>query len=80
MTDNKPETESQKQVQEPAKRRKPMFTMIFLYVIGFYITQKSDFDSSTGLGIAMLVFGWLCILLCLASSVSFLFGMFKKQS
>lgn len=80
MTENRPEIGNNEQRRRLVKNKKTFFTTVVLYAVGFYITQKSDFDSSTGLGIAMLIFGWSCILLCLVLSVRSLFIMFAKQN
>ena len=54
--------------------------IVFLYFLGFFITQKSNYDSTTTLGIAMMIFGWLCMLLSMLLSVSMLFRLFKEHS
>jgi hypothetical protein len=78
MTDNNQETQTEKQ-QSAVKRRPPLFAMVFLYILGFFITQKTEYDSSTGLGITMLIFGWLCILLSVFLSVTVFIRIFKEQ-
>jgi Ni,Fe-hydrogenase I cytochrome b subunit len=60
-------------------RKAPFLAIAFLYILGFFITQKSKYDSSTTLGIVMLIFGWICMLISMALSVSFLFRLFKEQ-
>ena len=62
-----------------AIKRIPVFAIWFLYISGFFITQKSDYDSTTGLGIVMLIFGWLCMLVSIFLSVKMLISVFKEQ-
>lgn len=78
MADNKQEIEPQKQVLTTNSRKS--FSAILIYAFGFYVTQKSDYDNTTGLGIAMLIFGWFCMLLSLVLSVLIIFNMFKEHS
>lgn len=61
------------------KRASPFFLIVSFYFLGFFITQKSDFDSTTGLGIAMLIFGWLCMLVSMFLCVRILVAVFKEQ-
>jgi choline-glycine betaine transporter len=79
MIDNIPEKQSEKE-QPFVKKRPPVFAIAFLYIMGFFITQKSDYDSSTILGIAMLVFGWLCMLMSMFLSITVFFRLFKEYS
>ncbi len=58
-------------------RRLPLLPILFLYNLGFFIVRKGNFDSSTAIGIGMLIFGWLCIVGSLALSVSLVISIFK---
>jgi TRAP-type C4-dicarboxylate transport system permease small subunit len=58
-------------------RRLPLLPIAFLYLLGFFIVRKSNFDSSTALDIGMLIFGWLCIVGSLVLSISVLVSLFK---
>jgi len=79
MTDSNQEIQKEKQ-QIPIKKKRTFLPIAFLYFLGFYITQKSGYDSTTSIGIAMLIFGWLCMLLSMLLSVSMLFRLFKEHS
>ena len=79
MTDNNEEIQIEKQ-QPIVKKRPPLFAIAFLYLMGFFIIRKSGYDSTTVLGIAMLISGWVFMLTSTFLSVSGLFRLFKEYS
>lgn len=64
--------------QKENARKHPLLAIVFLYALGIYIIRKSDFDSSTSIGIIMLIFAWLCILFSMTLSTMSIIRIFKE--
>ncbi len=73
MEDNKPEIQTEK-----PKRRAPLFAMAFFYIMGFLII-RGDYDTSSLGGVAMVIIGWLFLILSIVLAVIVLFRMFKEH-